>query len=443
MKIKTALKTFVAGSALLALTGTAAAENIYINMYGASAQYAYWQDASAAYLTARGCTNIQRSKTSDNKHGITMATCGDNTVYIRYSSKSSYDGILALEGNNGSAYATAQCTSGYERLMLDPSVCTFTSSDQTPGNCGTSPTQCVPVTLAASDVAGSSFQQKSSGNIKGPAGGGTYTLAQRTFTGVNTTSPVALSAQNPLIVPFGFFVNKGVQKQSAYPEGTWGSIDNITRLMAVHIFSGKVSSWKDFGADYRVWNGSAEVTGNPINVCMRHAGSGTHATLDFAVVRGNGWGDSLSFMQSANRYFNDGSSDMMNCINGGDWSGSGGVNWPAYGAIGYADADQANLTNTVGPVKYQGETPSRASIRNGRYDFWTTQFLYYNPNDSVYLANKDLIDGLETFAGNPTNLTNLIPSKANIWATKAEMKVKKTTDSTFPARTTATSPQLP
>ena len=446
MKIKKVLGTLVAGTAMLAIAGTATADNKFINMYGASAQFSYWQAATPAFLTAQGCGAVSRSVSTDGNHGITQATCGGDTVYIRYSNKASYDGILALEGNNGVAYGTPQCANGTDRLMLDETVCTYAAFPAAPGNCGATATKCVPVTLAASDVAGSSFQQKSSGNIKGPAGGGQYTLAQRTFTGVTTTAPVALSSQNPLIVPFAFFVNKGVQRETPpYGSGNWATISNINRLMAVHIYSGAVSSWKDFGDDFRVWDGAAVVAGNPINVCMRHAGSGTHATLDYAVVRGNGWGGTLSFLQGANRYFNDSTGDMMNCINGGNWAGNGtgGVNWPAYGAIGYADADRANLANTAGPLNYQGEAPNRVNIRNGRYDFWTLEWLYLDPANADYLASKAMIDAMEGFAGDPVNLTTLIPSKANYWATKAEMKVKKVSDPSYPVRQVPTSPQLP
>ena len=233
---------------------------------------------------------------------------------------------------------------------------------------GATATKCVPVTLAASDVAASSFQEKSWGATNGPQGGGVLTWANRNFAGLSTTVPNVLSSQNPIIVPYGFFANNSIKRSNDYPVGGpapgpadagWQTISNISRLMAVNIFSGLVTSWKDLGDDFLVVdNTNTEVPGDPIVPCLRHAGSGSHATLDFSVIRGNGWGNNLITKAAANGgkgYFNDGTSQELACING-----VGGFN--GYGAIGYADADSpigaVNSLPNVVALTYQGEAPS-------------------------------------------------------------------------------------
>jgi hypothetical protein len=139
-------------------------------------------------------------------------------------------------------------------------------------------------------VAGDSFVQESHGEKFGPRGGGWYEVG---LSGVDCSG---LTPHNPLIVPFGFFVNKGVTAKQCLPPvatanqyeycmtdadcgGAAGScvtdtINNITRLQAVNIFSGYASNWSDFGGYF---------TEQPITACLRHAGSGTHATLAYAV----------------------------------------------------------------------------------------------------------------------------------------------------------------
>ena len=486
MKIKKLLGSLIAGTAMLAIAGIASADTKNINIYGASAQFSYWQAAMPYFLQNQSCNPIQWAASSDGNHMIVKATCGSDTVYVRYSNKASFDGLAAVKGNDGTAFlptgASAQCTStndtsstpGYDRLMLDETICTFVNAfdgngnPTTPGACGTTATKCVPVTMAASDVKASSFLQKSMGAVNGPAGNpsgqSNLSYTQRNFS-ATTLNTAGLTSMNPFVVPFGFFVNKSVQQQIPYGTGTWNTISNISRLMAVSIFSGGVYSWKDFGADYGVFTaangGGTEVTGDPINVCLRHAGSGSHATLDAAVIKGNGWGGTLLTQQKVNQsyidgsgnvrniYFNDGTGNEMDCINGGDWSANpggtnGGINWTGYGAIGYADADRANKTNTVGPLNYQGFAPSRVNIRNGRYDFWTLQWLYWDAtNNADYIANSTLINAMETFIDTPSNM-NLVTSKAAYYATKPEMKVTKATaDLSYPSRQTATNPQTP
>ncbi len=191
--------------------------------------------------------------------------------------------------------------------------------------------------------------------------------------------------------------------------------------MAVNIFTGQVISWPDFGAGYAPL---------PIVACLRHAGSGTMATFDYGVIKGNGWSAApLATTETYNGnsngplgpspytavnagwpdgtipttpayiandgnpgetiWFNSGSADEMKCIN------------IQAGAIGYSDSDQltgsgATTYGNVAAVAYNGYFPNRVNIRNGLYDdFWTNEWLYYNPthigdcpaaNQATYLS---------------------------------------------------------
>lgn len=477
-KMKNFVKAAIAGASMLAMVGTASAADVNINIYGASAQHLFWNDAADDFLTSKGCTGVVQDQ-FDSKHGITKGTCGSDTVYIRYSSKASFDGIRAMKGSGGDPDG---CGSPYFRKMVDETTCPWDGVGGT--NCLA--LKCVDVTLGASDVAGESFTQESHGQLKGHLGGG---WIDRVFTGVDASG---LTPYQPLVVPFGFFANNSVTKTKCLgPDPTeptadahkaiskWGyqcydpdedghsedcigyykcidgtcsggvnagqactranqcpdvdeantrceriPLDNITRLMANMIFNGQAWYWTDFGAWYN---------SDPIVACLRHAGSGTHATLDYAVMRGNGWGWPLWTTESASDptvWFNDGSSDEMKCID------------QLAGAIGYADADQlagsSNYPN-VHALRY-GVEPTREKIRNGEYDFYSNQWMYEDPNEPNYSQTHPWVVNLYAFASNPANIP---VTKANYWATQGEMVFNKTSDQAYPGYVGASIPQLP
>jgi hypothetical protein len=488
------IKAILAGAAALAMVGAAQAATIEINLTGASAQYLYWNDAADDFLkTVKGCAPgiVVQKQDSSKKHGVTYTTaaCPDGNSYIiRYSAKASYDGICAVKGLSGDPCETSCDGDATKRMMFDE-----TKADGCTSGC----LKCVKVTLGASDVAGESFIQESHGQLYGPNGGG---YVDKVFTGLDASG---LDYYNPLIVPFGFFAHNSVTVTKCLgPDPTeptasaqkaissWGNhcydpdedgksadcigyykcinkqcaggvnagqscdevtdcpdvtvaqtncarvpLDNITRLMATQIFSGQVTSWKDFGDWY---------ADNPIVACLRHAGSGTHATMDLAVMRGNGWGWELAkdeINQPAGNWaiwFNEGSSDLMKCVN------------QLQGAIGYADSDQLAGTKAksgqnfpyenVHALKYNGVEPKRANIRNGHYDFWSVQWIYENPSAPDYSLTHPVVVELMDFAANPANLP---ANKAAYWATAAEMVYMKGGDTAYPAWQGALLPQLP
>ena len=423
MKIKKILKNLVAGAAILAIAGTASAATKEINIYGASAQFTFWNALAPDFIKAQtGCssaTPVTASFNTANK--VTTASCNGNDYIIRVSSKASFDGILALKGDDSQATSgsTAEkCSSGDPgdpgaslrqnyRKMVDESSCTGTSC---------SSLKCVKVNIGASDVAGESFSQESHGNLLGPLGG-TYT--DRAFSGISTTG---MPSAQPFVVPFAFMVNNTNSTLNTALNS------NLTRMQAVLLFSGQVKNWQNMGSSY---------PNLATMICMRHAGSGTHATLDYAVVRGNGWGNNLPVYEnnpgdsenydssSPIMFFNDATGDELNCINTTSVSGT------TVGAIGYADADKADFTSklvsgkNITELKYQGEYASRDAVKYGRYDFWTNEWAY---KDAGY-SDTTFMNALLTFAADASRIPS---SETNFWAVQSEMKYEKATDQQYP-----------
>jgi hypothetical protein len=357
MNFKKMVITGLAALSFFSVAGMASAGmDSDVNIYGASAQYILWNTIADDYMVSLNCSNpafAQAGKLesgvwkANGKYAITRATCdttggGSETRYFRVASKASYAGVLAAQGNTTSPYRPNECTDPHQVLMIDETACDFSS-----GHC-TETYKCVTVTGGASDVPVECFKQSSHGQLKGPLGGGEIT---RNF----LTDPMSWTGDTPckpMVVPFAFFVHNDV--------GT----TNITRDHAELIYSGQIYFWSDL-AD----SSGTPFSATPVNVCLRHAGSGTHASLD-AYLTSPLIVDEYVEAGGTNFYFNDGSSDMMKCVNGsGSWSGAG--------AIGYADADQSlsSYANTV-RTTLNGVTVSKNAIKYGNYNFYGLQQLY-------------------------------------------------------------------
>jgi hypothetical protein len=176
---------------------------------------------------------------------------------------------------------------------------------------------------------------------------------------------------------------------------------------------------------------------------LRHAGSGTHATLDYAVMEGNGWGASPSSAENASEldganydntmptiYFNDSTGTEQSCIDSNA------------GAIGYYDADKADATthlvsgkpNTI-QLAYQGVYPSANAVAYGIYDFWTIENAYYNPTQLTS-------DGLTSFVTGTTGVLKYVSghipsSETAFWvdtnpnSTQTHLNVVKASDQSY------------
>ncbi len=419
MHFKRTITAAIAGASLLFTMGTAGAADINVNIYGASAQFNYWNAMAPKFLRdMKSCTNVQQAMSQDAKNSVTKATCGTDTAYIRVSSKASYDGVYAaLRSDSSSINRVNNCDSagyGYRRMINESATgCTWVtvptdgSPYTIPATCPnpSSTSDCKEVTIGASDVDSTSFQQSSYGKLLGPSTATNNVDTTREFDGSIDAS--SLELQQPIVVPFAFFANKTVTKDSS-------TITNIPRMMAVMIFSGQVTKWSDFGSDY---------VDQPITACLRHAGSGTHSTLDLGVMH-SAWGGLLLQNENAAEgytiaWFNDGSGDMMYCLNSLNYS------------IGYADADQALLPKypNVTRLNYNGVTPSALNIINGQYDnFWSVQRSYI-ASDIDPTTKANWVDLMLSFAGDPNNIpASMLP----YYAAECELKYTKNSDAEYP-----------
>jgi len=392
-------KALIAAGAACLMAAPAYAE-VNLNLYGASAQYLLWHDAADDFLAGRGCTATDQAEDADGKHGITRGTgcpeSPDGIIYFRYSSKASYDGIFSCKGEvPPTGQETCDTVGPRYREMADETLTNFSTGD-------VSGLSCKEISVGASDVEGNVFTQVSHGQKKGHLGGGWKDQ------GPYNVDVTGMTYYRPVVVPFGFFAN------------TSAGISNLTRLQALMIFSGKAWTWDDFGGSNSKY----------IVVCMRHAGSGTHATLDAAVMHKDWPLATTEINGPANPnfppviWFNDGSSDMMRCVdqNGGLSSGS-------YAAVGYADSDQnadGSYANVVS-VDYNGAAAVKANIVNGVYSFWSNQWLFEcDPTDPQL---HPLVTALNAFASIPGNMPL---AKRPYWATASEMRVTKANSYAMP-----------
>jgi hypothetical protein len=421
--------TVMAGAAV-----TAQATDMQVNMYGASAQRDYWTDLGETFLKSSdmGCQSAHIAKIDSNYIAVKGETCTFNSgddIYITYASVASLEGVRAAK-NTPPLDGTLNDSCGGDnnlREIVNATTCDFSKDWPVydngvliSGGIGSCSSKvCADVQLGTSDVEGMSFDQESHGQKNGHKGGG---LA--TGTTLTPESITGLVSYKPTIVPFAFYANNelGTSKPT-------GDLANLTRTQAVNLFAGNVAKWGQL-------RGFEGYPNDEVMLCLRHAGSGTHATLDKAVFRG----DNIELIENERdfnsydapfAYFYQSSSKaspaagMKECIetNGGQGLFSGVI------AVGYLDADATS--NKIHQLKYQGapavDTENAAIgkndyINNGSYDFWSAQNVYLQTTDDT-----DLVKKMMTYAEN-----NIPTSKYGIWTKKADLKVTKASDTSIP-----------
>lgn len=435
--LKKIVKGALIGAAALMIAAPAQA-TIEVHLFGASAQYKFWTDAAPKFLNdpisvggAECLDGVDHAKTkgfniapwskrdTGAARGFNCQGVGEDVV-ITYTTFASIKGIQAVKGS----VADDGCANPDERGVpdwndLDGDLLSVTWLPYG-GPAGTvDDLYCQDVKIGASDVAGETFGQESHGQLLGPNLGGWYDSF------ANPEDTTGLENCQPIVVPFSFFGDDGLP---VIPVGGQG---NLTRLQAVSIFSGQVNDWSDFGYGAL-----------PIIACLRHAGSGTHATLDAAVMRGDSPllkdealpGSYPVFMGwTPITYFNKGSSDMMKCIRDANNGNVGAENGD--GAIGYADSDK-NGSNyngsdgdypTVQRLMYMGADGNAANIKNGIYDFWSAQWLYFRAAEEALTKAKIL--ELCAYAADGANMP---ATRTEFWAASDDMKVEKSNDFEYP-----------
>jgi hypothetical protein len=474
--MKKKMIALLTAASLMATAGIAAADGT-IAFYGSSAQAKYWGAQAQTWLGSPSGANCSSTTAAVSSTGGGFIP--GTTHYIITGTNCASTNAAAVAGNPGVLtvlYTANDSVTGIQSVAgsktPNPDGCP--AANQRVMYPGTSTANCQTVHVGVSDVKAESITQKSKGYKLGPLDttGVQLNISYPDAT-LNTSGLTAIGTPGAtLATPFGFYANKAVvatqctagligsycaiptggtqtdanaQCDTAYGAGNGvcagGTADaahatvitNINRLEATLLFTGQVPNWNYLGAYF---------PSLPVVLCLRHAGSGTHATLDNAVMTagGTGWGQPLVATQKAGTshnptiWFNNASADEMNCINGDTVANPSGS---LIGAIGYADADAAPAANVV-RLTYNGHYPTRSAMRNGIYDFYAIAWFYTNNSNNANI--NALASDMVNWASIPANMA---ASKANYWATAAEMSYIKSSDQAYPGYVGATSPMTP
>jgi hypothetical protein len=208
-------------------------------------------------------------------------------------------------------------------------------------------------------------------------------------------------------------------------------IDNLSRMQALLLFAGQVKNWRDFGPWY---------PDLPVALCMRHGGSGTHATKDLRVMRGDralatvsktlaptdpSGASAVKPLLPILWHYRSSTTLTEDCVEYYD------------GGVGYVDADKAlnnDFTSNVHHLKHEGVEPVRQKVIFGEYPFWGAASCFYDDDSNAGLtqAQKSLATDLLNWLADqnerfefPTNL---------FWASGAEMTVSAPNDFAYPSK---------
>jgi ABC-type phosphate transport system substrate-binding protein len=189
------------------------------------------------------------------------------------------------------------------------------------------------------------------------------------------------------------------------------------------LFSGQIKNWNQFGPYF---------PNLPVVLCMRHGGSGTHATLENGVFRGDAVMVTNTVPVGPNYIWHHTSSTDLtdSCVE------------TNAGSIGYVDADKAlgiDDTGHIHQMKYQGVEPTRGKIVNCEYNYWAAQNIFWDPDcietagDYPSAVRTQIVNDLMAYAADSANLTPaLFGERAKFWATQAEMNCAKANDYAYP-----------
>ena len=191
-------------------------------------------------------------------------------------------------------------------------------------------------------------------------------------------------------------------------------LDNVSRLMVLHIFSNAVDNWNDFGPSF------PDLT---IVKCMRHAGSGTHQTMLDTVARGDVIISRISGPANNIWHYKSSSTLTTDCVD----------RFP--GGIGYVDADKIMYRSGLGSgdslgvhqLKYQGVAPSRYDVAWGKYNYWAAQTCFADNCADNADGDLAILTAIQNQASQPQYLTfDNFGQSSYFWATDGDMKVYKT-----------------
>lgn len=511
--LKKFLKGLVVAGALMGLVAPAQAaidetSAVTVNMFGASAQYNYWSTFTPTFMigTAVGCPaadvyhaegnpTLPSGAAGDRDNYIAICldngtiatstnatqgtTSGGSTVYnenviIRYTTFNSAKGFQAAIENLDDPDSCGDADQS-ERYMADVNNSTFELASFDANGCAVGAIGtvdglvCTEVNVGCGDTGPECFTQSTEGptywDVYPDAGDGWYKMGsflrwfQKEAAYWYTASPpdftgfTTLTQKSPFVVTFAFFLNDNEAHGRALRSYTndFGIhyMNNLSRAQAGLLFSGKVAKWSLFLDDDDQPGVNGNTYDDNVMLCIRHAGSGTHATTDYAVLdpfysfvsaaAHPGFPPVLSGSQPA-VMTNKGSSDEIECVamNGGlDDTAHYTAATHIYTAIGYADWDKlvdtedadtyANLStgdcenlatwgqdadytsgysNNKNPrvgnaarLCYTGFEGNAQDVIHCRYDYWGGQICIYPEDEN---PTGDLFGAVMAFAATPS-----------------------------------------
>jgi ABC-type phosphate transport system substrate-binding protein len=410
---------------------------------------------------------------------------GRPNIIIRYQATGSGDGIRKVNARPTLPNGDPNPVARQVYVLENPGACGapidevdtlgrtrrfYPSCTQFSPNPNTDPAGAYVVNLGVSDVAPSSYGQRS----------------QQSATQFIDFPPQAddnLTLLAPVVTPFSIVVGSAVKLVN--PDGTvktsptnpQGRVRNLTQLQVEAIFSRQVTRWNQLdgiGADTNndgVVNASDNQT---IIICSRRAGSGTKAAFQATLMKdarehtGASPPNSLSFnltlgtpatpTAGPTNLAGIANSDVRDCIQGNpNPTIPSNDPFPFPGprpahptAIAYMEAEQAMTVNPAAGyiVSVDGGKARRydnfngheliaeeavyvgnekENIRCGKYQYWTFQRLTRRNDPPPTLDETAVIDAFFASASSPQIINNL-PNVGRYWISPADMHVTKQVD---------------
>lgn len=429
MSRKLLYTSFMLSLSLFACFAVNAAE-YHINLYGSHSQAKYWKETLPEFLKSQGCADQDNlsagnemevdNDTHDRDASISVckgdvavpgfgtgAGINGDTVYFRYTSNSSIDGIYAViadPGQDPDACGPAQ------RLQANAAGADLQGYPNTGNSIPT--LSCQDVQVGVSDVGADAHRLISRGNLYGHRGGAYVDIDAVLYHDNQDPETIGYQVDRPIVVPYSFYANNDPVTPVPF--------NNINRMIAMQVFNGQIRNWNLFDDDF---------PSLPTILCLPHAGAGSSATFNAGIMRGDTVFmttemDPDHFLVQIGAgpviWFNKGTTDVMRCI---------GEN---PGAIGFAEADACidGCGDKYGHVKrlsYGGVQANNASIRKGQYVYWSRHWMYSNETGMT----DTFIDALAAYAESEANLPI---TKSDYWITEEVMEVRKAHDDLYPRR---------
>ena len=215
--LKKMFQGMLVGAVALGMVSTANAGTFEINMYGASAQYKFWNKLADTLLADTGpnggqCNTVLGNEEFDDENGVAKGTdCRDldgdgqrDDIVIRYSSQASYWGVAKINVCG---------TTGANADMADPDDTRWGCTDPD-GFCVDS-RQTVMVNMGASDVAHDQFTGVTYGYVKGNKSydGTENPYTSGPYAGLDPGKlGISVFEDQTVVVPFGIILSDSVCK---------------------------------------------------------------------------------------------------------------------------------------------------------------------------------------------------------------------------------------